>query len=270
MPGWFSGDVIANKIKIHYYRTGGDKPPLVLSHGLTDNGLCWTRAAQVLEKDYDVILADARGHGLSGAPETGYGVEDRAADLAGLVQALGLERPCLMGHSMGADTTAFMAARYPDLAGCAVLEDPPWYDGILSAELRQVLVAEWRARLVERKSKTPVELHASGRKEHPTWADVEFAPWVEAKSQVSVNALQVLTGLRPDWRETAARITCLTLLVTGDPELGALVTPEVAAELSEVCPHLQVARIAGAGHNIRRERFEQYLDAVTAFLKERA
>jgi len=270
MPGWFSGDVIANKIKIHYYRTGGDKPPLVLSHGMTDNGLAWTRAARVLEKDYDVIMADARGHGLSDAPETGYGVEDRAADLAGLVQALGLDRPCLMGHSMGADTTAFMVGSYPGLAGCAVLEDPPWYDGILSAELRQAMAAELRARLVERKTKTLDEVLADGRERHPAWADVEFGAWVEAKSQVSLNALQVLTGLRPDWRETAARITCPTLLVTGDPELGALVTPELAAELSAVCPQLKVTRIAGAGHNIRREGFEPYVDAVAAFLKETA
>jgi N-formylmaleamate deformylase len=270
MPGWFSGEVIANKIKVHYYRTGGDKPPLVLSSGMTDYGLCWTRAARVLEKDYDVIMADARGHGLSEAPETGYGVEDRAADLAGLVRALGLDKPVLMGHSMGADTTAFMVGRYPDLAGCAVLEDPPWYEGILSAELRQAMAAEWRARLVERKTKTLEEVLADGRERHPTWSDAEFGPWAEAKLQVSMNALQVLTGLRPDWRETAARIACPTLLVTGDPERGALVTPEVAAELSEVCPHLQVAHIAGAGHNIRRERFELYVDAVTSFLKERA
>lgn len=40
MPNWQAGDVNVNGIKIHYHRTGGAKPPLVLAHGITDNGLC--------------------------------------------------------------------------------------------------------------------------------------------------------------------------------------------------------------------------------------
>src|SRR4029079_7250210 len=96
-PEWVSGDAAANGITIHYSRTGGadggGKPPLVLSHGATDNGLCWTRVARDLESDFDVIMPDARGHGLSDAPEQGYSSAEHAADLAGLIRALGLERP---------------------------------------------------------------------------------------------------------------------------------------------------------------------------------
>src|SRR5438105_6683569 len=102
MPEWFSGDVDANGIRIHYYRTGGDKPPLVLAHGATDSGLCWTRVARDLESDYDVIMPDARGHGMSEAPDGGYTSADHAADLAGVIRGLGLERPAVAGHSMGA------------------------------------------------------------------------------------------------------------------------------------------------------------------------
>ena len=67
---WQSGDIETNGIRMHYHRTGGDKPALVLSHGATDSGLCWTRVARVLEADYDVIMPDARGHGRSDAPAT--------------------------------------------------------------------------------------------------------------------------------------------------------------------------------------------------------
>jgi N-formylmaleamate deformylase len=128
MPEWFSGEVIANGIKIHYWRTGGEGPPVVFSHGITDNGLCWTRLARALEDVYDVIMPDARGHGFSDAPDEGYAPGDQAADLAGLIQALGLikPRPVLIGHSMGAATTAAAAADYPELVRCAILEDPPW------------------------------------------------------------------------------------------------------------------------------------------------
>src|SRR5439155_22026915 len=115
MPDWLSDDVTANGLRIHYYRTGGYKPPLLLSHGATDSGLCWTRVARDLESDYDVILPDARGHGLSDAPASGYTSGDRAADLAGFIDGLGLQRPAVGGHSMGAATTLRFVADYPDV-----------------------------------------------------------------------------------------------------------------------------------------------------------
>ena len=55
MAGWITGTCKANGIDIHYLRTGGNKPPVVLLHGLMTNGACWTPLARTLEKDYDVV-----------------------------------------------------------------------------------------------------------------------------------------------------------------------------------------------------------------------
>ncbi|HND49949.1 MAG TPA: alpha/beta fold hydrolase, partial [Anaerolineales bacterium] len=74
--------VFVNGIKIHYYRTGGNKPPLVLAHGITDDGMCWSPVAEVLAKDFDVVMVDARGHGKSDAPEDGYTLQNLGAELA--------------------------------------------------------------------------------------------------------------------------------------------------------------------------------------------
>ena len=272
MSEWFSGEVIANGIKIHYWRTGGDRPPVVLSHGITDNGLCWTRLARALEDAYDVIMPDARGHGFSDAPEEGHSSEDRAADLAGLIRALGLEdpTPVLVGHSMGAETTAAAAADYPELVRCAILEDPPWMADALaiSAEERAVWAREWRADLVERKSQAREEIVAFCRAQNPTWAEVECGPWADSKLQVNLNVLKALALPRTPWQDVVRRITCPVLLITADPALGAIVTPEVAREAAALCRNVKVAHIPGAGHNIRREQFEQYVDVVTAFLAE--
>ena len=83
MQNWQQGDISSNGIRIHYYRTGGvDKPPLILAHGLTDNGLCWTRTAEALMSDFDVVMVDARNHGLSGAESADVG--SLAAHLAAL------------------------------------------------------------------------------------------------------------------------------------------------------------------------------------------
>ena len=48
MTHWQSGDIEVNKLKLHYTRTGGDKPPVVLAHGFSDDGLCWTPVAKLL------------------------------------------------------------------------------------------------------------------------------------------------------------------------------------------------------------------------------
>ncbi len=266
---WFSGDVVANGINIHYYRTGGDKPPVVLAHGITDNGLCWTRLAQVLEHDYDLIMFDARGHGFSDAPVEGYGRKDHAADLAGLVEALGLEKPALIGHSMGAGNVAVTVATYPDLACGAILEDPPWRQDYTVAGLRD-RANEWRADLVDQKSQSLEEIITAGRAEHPTWVAEEWPPWAESILQVNSNVLQWIDEemLFGYWQKLIAQITCPTLLVTADPELEAIVTAEIAQEVTKLNPRIKVAHISGAGHSIRREQFEAYVEVVAGFLKE--
>src|SRR5262245_31494380 len=106
MTNWIRSACKANDIDIHYLRTGGDKPPLITLHGLTGNGACWTPLAGALEDGYDVIMPDARGHGASSAPSHGYLYRDLANDVIGLIEALGLVDPVLLGHSMGGMTAS--------------------------------------------------------------------------------------------------------------------------------------------------------------------
>ena len=270
MSDWLPGDAIANGIRIHYTRTGGDKPPLVLSHGFSDNGLCWTRLVKVLERDYDIIMVDARGHGLSEAPEDGHDAETRAADLAGVVKALGLGKATLMGHSMGASTVAATAANHPAVVRCAILEDPPWRDALDGTAAR-----EWAARreqnriaLAKRKTESHSEVVASGRTQHPAWAEIEWGPWADSKLQLSPNVLSGPAGRSTAWQGVVAKITCPILLITADTNQGAIVTPGIAAEAASIWQDGRMVHIRGAGHNIRREQFEKFVEVVSLYLKE--
>ncbi|MCD4671484.1 MAG: alpha/beta hydrolase, partial [Anaerolineaceae bacterium] len=122
------GSVQHGKVRLQYYRTGGEKPPVVFIHGYTDNGLCWSRLPLALRHVYDVILLDARGHGISSRPEgSTYSLAERAEDSFAAIDGLGLKRLVLIGHSMGADTAARVAADHPELIRGLVLIDPPWY-----------------------------------------------------------------------------------------------------------------------------------------------
>src|SRR5215212_4610313 len=144
---WQTGYVETNRLRLHYTRTGGDKPPIVLAHGVTDDGLCWSPVAEALAPEYDVIMVDARGHGRSDAPERGYVPADQAEDLAGVIAGLGLDRPAVLGHSMGAATALILAGTRPDLPEAILLGDPPawWTERNDSPETteRRMEMREW-------------------------------------------------------------------------------------------------------------------------------
>ncbi len=267
MSRWIASSVVVNGINLHYYRTGGDKPPLVLAHGLTDNALCWAPVVRVLESDYDCIMVDARGHGYSDAPASGYTNDDHAADYAGLIQALKLDRPAIIGHSMGGGTSAQLAASYPELLRGAVLEDPPWrpQGTVSSQEQRRAHAEPWRAEVAANRDRALATLLAQGRQQRPTWSDAELDQWAPSKQQVSPLALDYALYPSKPWWEIIDRISCPTLLVIGEGE-GAIVDAATAAHISSINPNVSVASIAGAGHSIRREGFADYVAAVGGFL----
>ena len=269
---WQTGYVETNGLRLHYTRTGGDKPPIVLAHGVTDAGPCWTPVAEALAAEYDAIMVDARGHGRSDAPEGGYGPAEQADDLAGVITALELERPAVLGHSMGAATALVLAGAYPDLVGAILLEDPPawWTDRTDSPEVTERRTT-MRERAIGLKQKTREELIADQRADQPGWSDAELEPWADAKQRFSPNVLSVYdqdNGSNVDWQAVLGRITCPALLITADPERGAIVTEESAAMLKALVPHLQIAHVPGAGHNIRRDQFGRYMDVIRGFLAD--
>ena len=267
MSNWYADKIAANGIQLYYTRTGGDKPPLVLAHGFSDDGLCWTPVAQQLEADYDVIMVDARGHGRSAAPNGGYHAQTMATDLAGVITGLALSKPVVMGHSMGGSTTMALAGLFPDLPGAIIIEDAA--AGNIMADKSPEALARlqgWHDRMVKLQSKTHAELIEHAHTETPTWAEPELEPWAHAKLRFNMKALDRSDAVPLDWTQLLGNITCPALLLYADPERGGGVTAERAAEMQQMLPQLQTVHIAGAGHNIRREQFAAYMAAVSAFL----
>lgn len=266
---WMASDCAGDGVRIHYYRTGGNKPPIVMLHGVTDSGLCWSRVATALANDYDCLMLDARGHGLSDAPETGYTAEDHARDVAAVISALGLGRPVVMGHSMGGSTAAATAADFPSQVGALILEDPPFRgEPLHDNEVMAQRVAQWQAGLVKRRTQSLEEIMAYGRRNFPTWDESEFPVWAEAKRQTDPRIANGITGQGIRWQDVARRISCSALLIMADPALNALVTPNEADEAMRLCPTLRATVISGAGHNIRREQFDTFVRVVRDYLAQ--
>jgi len=266
---WQSSFVNSHGLRLHYTRTGGAKPPLVLAHGVTDDGLCWSSVAAALADDYDVIMVDARGHGLSDAPLGGYGPIEQSGDLVGLIETLDLKSPIVLGHSMGAMTTLMLAARYPQRPRAIALEDPPpWWDSAFERPFTPDWQAGMRAWITGLQQQSRQALIDGQRREAPHWSDVELETWADSKLRFSLNFFNQLDNPPLDWAALLPQVKCPVLLITGDPAAGSLVTPQAALALKEHVPQLQIAHVAGAGHSIRRDQFERYMQVVQPFLAD--
>ncbi len=112
VDGWLP----VNGINLHYRDWGGSGPPVVLLHGLASTCHIWDLVAPILAEGFAVIAVDQRGHGQSDKPDCGYDFATVARDLLGVLEARGLEKPVIVGHSWGADVALEFAAAHPGLA----------------------------------------------------------------------------------------------------------------------------------------------------------
>ncbi len=269
MPQLFYGSIMREGVRIQYYRTGGEKPPLILLHGLSDNALSWNRLPMLLEVEYDVVMVDARGHGLSGLDELGAGLDVQADDVVALIEQLNLVKPVLIGHSMGAALAGLVAARLPKVIRGVIMIDPPWRDEaeIIPSNGKERLDEATRAGFWKAKETDLQTLMARAKVENPGWDESEFSQWAKARQQFNPEALNSVMIRAFPWKEIAPRLACPGLLITGDPEYGAIITPMLAGKIERLWRKGKVIHVPRAGHNIHRDQFAFVMQAVSTFLR---
>jgi pimeloyl-ACP methyl ester carboxylesterase len=103
-----------------YYQEAGAGQPLVFLHGMSSCGEAWFQQFEAFAPYFRVIAYDSVNHGHSANSPRDQPEPDRADELEGFLQALGLDRPIVGGNSMGALTTVRWAARHPDTAAALV------------------------------------------------------------------------------------------------------------------------------------------------------
>ena len=136
--------VRSKDVRLHALDYGGGLPPLVVLPGITSPAITMDFVARELTDMVRPVVVDVRGRGLSDEGE-GYGLEQYALDTEAVITGLELDRPLLLGHSMGARIAAVVAARAAVPVRGAVLVDPPMsgpgrgpYPTSLDAFLRQL------------------------------------------------------------------------------------------------------------------------------------
>ncbi|WP_273836174.1 alpha/beta hydrolase [Halococcus sp. PRR34] len=258
--GWTTDAVRVNGVDLQCYRIGNG-PPLVMAHGLFDSGQRWIPLAEDLADDYEVVAYDARGHGQSDAPKTGYSLDDRITDLRAVVHELDLSNPILLGHSMGGATVAWAAAKYPDFPRAVVLEDPEGLHdqpdlnpderaGVVHERLEEV-AGQTVQEIVEEHFPDPDQTHAR----RLATASLECSPHVaeiarEGYPSPLVNAL--------------SEISCRTLVLRSDLDVDRRVRD---LDASDTVPDGRLVHISDAGHYVFRDEYEAAYTELRTFLQ---
>jgi pimeloyl-ACP methyl ester carboxylesterase len=131
--------VRVNDIMMHYEQEGGGEPLLLIPYLAADNA-CYAFQVAEYAKHFTCLSVDPRGAGETDKPDGLYSTEQFADDMAGFLQALGIERAHVAGLSLGAATGMWLAAKYPAKVGSLSLHSAwPKTDPFLTA-----IVDGWR------------------------------------------------------------------------------------------------------------------------------
>lgn len=108
----------------HYLDWAGDGIPVVLLHPKRSNARHWDHMVDAMKSSNRVLAPDARGHGLSDYPESGYRVPELAQDALAFIDALEIEKAIFVGCATGGNLSIWLAASHPDRVAAIGVVDP--------------------------------------------------------------------------------------------------------------------------------------------------
>lgn len=272
MQNWQQGEVATTGASLHYFRSGGDLPPLVFVHGFTDHAPYFTRVAETLTQQWDVIAYDQRGHGRSSRAPGLFDTALLADDLTAVVETLALDRPTLIGHSLGGAVITHALATSSIPSRGAVLEDPFWLElsDAAAAQYREGRVQHiegWHAWVADLQRMPRAEALALRLADEPTWSPIDLETSLDGRLTFQLDLFDRFPTETSPWREAVTQFRVPVQLLTGsDRARGAVVSRSDAQEATTLNAQLQWVEIEGAGHHIKYDRFDEYLTSVTAFL----
>jgi len=262
------GTAHADDGTVIYYETWGRGEPLLLIPGLATDLRIWACQRMAFGRRFRCIAVDNRGSGRSDKPEGPYTLEQMAADAIAVLDAEGVDRAHIVGHSMGSYVAQVMAVQHPDrlrsltLAGTACRHLP------------------WRLELLERWQETARTrgVHAWARQAFPyllgprtartlgLFINLLWPILLQQPAHAFDSQIEALLGAPDGERGKLEGIDVPTLVVCGSKD--TLTTPADAAEVTSLIPGARLVTLRGAGHGLMLEAAPDFNAAVLGFLRE--
>jgi pimeloyl-ACP methyl ester carboxylesterase len=201
--------------------------PFLLVHGLASNALLWQGVADGLARlGHDVVAVDQRGHGRSDRPAHGYDMDTACADLVGVIEATGLDRPAAAGQSWGGNVVLEVAARHPGRLRGVACVDGGWIE--LADRFADWDACRGALQPPPLEGRRAADIEAYMRSTHPDWpeegiaatmanfevrADGTVAPWLTFDRHIAL--LQALWEHRPSTRYADVAVPVLLMPASG-------------------------------------------------------
>ena len=251
-----------------YYEEQGSGRPLVMLHGGLLDATMWDPQFGKFARHFRVIRYDARGHGRSVCQPDTFSYHE---DLHAIVEKLGLEKPILVGHSMGGYAAIDFALEYPEVPAALVLVSP----GLSGFEFKSPAFEEFRERFgtaaqsgeVEEMAEAFLTAWTDGPRRRPG----EIDPAIRQKLKAAV--LENMTNWEErnvEYRPLPFAIDRLgslrvpVLVVTGDLDMTGIL--EIARLVQIRVPRSQTIMISDAAHMINLEKPEEFNRIALQFL----
>jgi pimeloyl-ACP methyl ester carboxylesterase len=242
----------------------GRGPAVLFLHGITDSWRSFELLLPLLREDLHLVAPSQRGHGESDKPLGGYATEQLATDAAALLEALGVERATVVGHSMGSQVAQALAAAEPQrverlvLIGSATSFDTP--------DLR-----EFTRALDELRDPVPTEVARDFQVStiHKPISDELLATFVRESLKVPAHVWQQAMRGVLQFRSGSflSRLGMPTLIVWGDHD--AIVSRSEQESLRRGIGRSTLRVFDDTGHAVHWERPERFVEELLTFLREK-
>jgi pimeloyl-ACP methyl ester carboxylesterase len=256
--------VIRDGTELVYWTWPGAGPPALLLHGIGNYGRYWDLFADAVGDRLALVAPDARGHGESGRPGDGYASADFTADALAVLDAAGIERAVVVGHSLGGLHSINLAARHPERVRALVIVDAspdPLPEG---AERAQRLLTGRPTRFRERAdARAYLERTSPGYPAAVYENRLAFAFREENGALVwrsDPAALERIMRARTpteDRWDALAKITCPTVVVRGTR--SNLLSADIAQQMVQTLADGRLMEL-DAGHNVPLDRPRELAD----------
>lgn len=254
-----------NGLRMAYVEQGSrDGIAVVMLHGYSDTHRSFDLVRPLLPRAWRVIAVSQRGHGHSDKPQSDYAMADFAADVPAFLDALGIERAVLVGHSMGAAVALRVAAEWPErVAGLALLSGFADFSGNAGAKELFELVAGFGEQI------DPVfvrSFQASTIAAPMSQGFIEFVSNESLRCPVRAwkGAAQAMAACDP--LADAARVRAPSMLIWGDKD--DFVPRADQHALRRVLPAARLIALNGAGHAPHWERTADTAACLRAFITD--
>ena len=247
-------------LNIRYF-SGGQGDPLVIIHGGGDGARAWLKSAEELSNHYSVYIPDLPGFGHSQSANDKFHLQEYVAFIEDLSQALGIERFHLIGHSIGGGIALHYALQFPQKVKGLVLVSS-WCLGIEAALWVRLLSHPALCRYLGEAG--IIVLKGVKWLARLFYAPFKFAnPVTRVKMDIGKTMI-TMRGQTTVLQDRLCELTMPTLLVWGS---GDQIVPAAHAYVAaELIPDCQVHVFEGCGHNVYKQRVEEFSRLLTNFL----